>query len=213
MSKITLNYEQIVLNVIIEYLNKNRQFNMKKILPFITSRLGKTSININQDGIERIIFSLMQNKLIREGSKLHREKILENSTRNDIFQYICQNPGKYINLIEKDLDLSHHVVVWHIKMLINFDFISKENFDDHELYFESDKDFKIVKLSYILSKEKNNRIVNYLKENDIGVNKTTISNNLNIHLQTLSKYLKELVEYGIIIKENIDKTDLYFPKK
>ena len=49
--------EQIVLNVVQEYLNKNRYFNMQEVLLFINSRFKMASININIRGIEEILRS------------------------------------------------------------------------------------------------------------------------------------------------------------
>ena len=86
------NEEQIVLKVVQEYLNKNRQFNMEKILPFIISRFRLASINISKNGIEEILRSLIKKDLLVEGSKLSRDDILLNLKRLQIYNFILRNP-------------------------------------------------------------------------------------------------------------------------
>ncbi|HEC36854.1 MAG TPA: hypothetical protein ENI29_01375, partial [bacterium] len=90
-----LKQEKIVLTVVQEYLNKNRFFNMKEILPFIHARFKMASININLRGIEELLKSLAEKKLIVEGSKLYKDDILNNLKRRKIYDFIKENPGTY----------------------------------------------------------------------------------------------------------------------
>ena len=106
-----LEQEKLVLNVVQEYLNKNRYFNMNEIIPFIISRFRNASININISGIEDILRSLVKKNLIVEGSKLSINDVLKNQKRKNIYEYIQENPGIYFNRIVKELNMSNHVVV------------------------------------------------------------------------------------------------------
>jgi len=47
-----LQYEEAVLFIVQEYLNKNRYFTVDDIIPFINSRLRELSINLNFSGIK-----------------------------------------------------------------------------------------------------------------------------------------------------------------
>jgi len=62
-----LEQEKLVLDVVQEYLNKNRYFNMNEIISFIIARFRTASININISGIEEILRSLVSKNLIVEG--------------------------------------------------------------------------------------------------------------------------------------------------
>ena len=210
MPVVLLKQEKIVLTVVQEYLNKNRFFNMKKILPFIHTRFKMASININLRGIEEILKSLVKKKLIVEGSKLYKEDILNNSKRREIYEIIKENPGTYFNKIVGNLNFSNHVVVWHLNMLLKFKFIKAEQIENHEVYFEFNFNLKNSKLKYFTSKEKSKRIIEYLKVNDIGISKTKISTDLKIHINTTSKYLEFLEKLNVIIKKNLSKKILYF---
>ncbi len=204
------NQEKIVLNVVQEYLDKNRQFNMKKILPFINSRFRMASIDISNYGIETILRSLVQKDLLVEGSKLTHEDILFNLKRADIYNFIQKYPGVYFNKIIKELKLSNHIVVWHLNMLLKFNFIKKGLFDKHEIYFDSNLEFENVKIIYITSREKSKKIIEYLINNDIGVTKTQLSKKLGMHPNTIKKYLNFLEEFNVIFKEKLSKKTLYF---
>ena len=202
--------EKLVLNVVQEYLNKNRYFNMNEIIPFIISRFRNASININISGIEDILRALVKKNLIVEGSKLSIKDVLQNQKRKGIYEYILENPGIYFNRIVRELDISNHVVVWHLNILLKFRFIRKAKFENHDLYFDSNFDEKELKLKYITSKEKGKNIIEYLKEFDFGVTKTQISKELKMHINTVAKYLKKFEQIGIVVSKKVSKRILFF---
>jgi len=204
------NHEKLVLDVVHEYLNKNRTFNMSKVLPFIISRFKLASININIDGIEKILKSLVKKKILVEGSKLTKDEILINRKRNEIYNLIIEKPGIYFSQITSNLNYSNHLVFWHTEFLIRFNFILKESFDNHEIFFDSHIDFEAVKINYITSREKSKKIIDFLKQNNVGTSKTWLSSVLDMHPQTVAKYLDLLEEIEWINKEKISNKTLYF---
>ncbi len=210
MSIELLEQEKLVLTVIQEYLNKNRNFNMKNILPFINARFKMASVNINNRGIEEILKTLTQKKIIVEGSKLTREDILINKKRNLIYEFILNNPGIYSNRIVKELNISNHVVIWHLNMLLKFEFIKKQKIENHDIYFEIDFRLKNTELKYFTSKEKSRLIIEYLKKNDFGITKTRLSADLKFHINTATKYLTFLEQFRVVIKKKLSRKILYF---
>lgn len=210
MSIILSEQEEIVLNVVREYLNKNRYFNIEKVLPFIQSRFRRASININTNGIETLLKSLVKKNLIVEGSKLTSEEILHNIKRTRIYNFIVKNPGTYFNKIVSGLNISNHIVVWHLNMLVKFNYIKKEKLENHDVYFDSETNFEEVKVNYYLSNKKCKKLIDYLKINNSGVNKTQLSANLGMHINTVQKYLTILEEIGVISKKSHSNNILYF---
>jgi len=202
--------EKLILKVVEEYLNKNRYFDMSEILPFIISRFRMTSTDINMRRIEEILRTLVKKKVIVEGSKLINSDILTNPKRKRIYDHILENPGIYFNRFLKELDISNHVVVWHLNVLLKFNYIKKEKFDNHDVYFDSKFDLKNSKFTYITSKDKSKKIINYLKENDFGITKTQLSKNLKMHSNTISKYLKLFEQFNIVVKRKSSKRIIYF---
>ena len=202
--------EKLILNVVEEYLNKNRYFDLSEILPFIVSRFRMASVDINIRRIEEILRTLVKKKLVVEGSKLINNDILKNEKRKKIYNYILENPGIYFNRILKELHISNHVVVWHLNVLQKFNFIKKEKIENHDVYFDSNFDVKNSKFAYITSKDKSKKIINYLKNNDYGITKTQLSKNLKIHPNTVSKYLKVLEQFSVVVKKKVSKRVIYF---
>lgn len=202
-----------MFNAIQEYLNKNRVFEMQKVIPYIKFRFSKSSININNEGIQKILITLVKKKMIAEGTKLTKEDVLVYSRRKKIYNYVINNPGRSVYNIAKKLEISNTVVFWHLSVLIKFNFLTKRIIDNHDRYFNSNIDLKDIDKLYFTSKEKSKKIINYLNINDFGVSKTRLSKDLKIHHNTIEKYIKSLEEFNTIYKEKIAKKILYFLKE
>ena len=202
--------EKIILDIVHDYLNKNRQFTFEEILPYINSRIRLSSINISNEGVRKILISLTNKKLIVEGSKLIKGEILNNEKRKEIYDFIINNPGTYFNKILHELNYSNHIVVWHLSMLLKFDFISKKILENHEIYFDATTELEDISSTYFTTKEKSQKIINFMKKDNLGITKTNLSQELNMHMNTLAKYLILLEKYDVIVKKKIDNKNLYF---
>ncbi|MHA1150121.1 MAG: hypothetical protein ACTSR8_17955 [Promethearchaeota archaeon] len=203
--------EKIVFNVIKDYLNKNKTFNITEIVTFIIARFKLQNININKQGIKEILISLVKKKIVVEGSKLTKDSILKNETRELIFKYIQKNPGTHFNKVLRNLAINNYVTVWHIDILEKFGFIRREKFDNRFIYFEPNMNFEQVKILYYGSNKKCKQIFAYLQENNYGQSKTKIAQELQMHPKTANKYLDAMEKLGMIVKEKIDNNELYFP--
>jgi predicted transcriptional regulator len=210
MSVDLLTQEREVLDVVQQYLSHNRQFDIEDIVPYINYYLRRTSNKLNYQGIKSILHSLVRKGFLVEGSKLTKEDILNNETRKIIYECIVNNPGVYFTKIVKELGISNHVGVWHLSMLIKFNFIKKRIVNRHEIYFDSKVSFLEAKFRFYLSFEKSKMIIDYLRSNNTGITKTKLSKALKMHLNTLSKYLNILVKITLINEEKIDNQILYF---
>ncbi len=204
--------ENIVLDVVLEYLDKNRTFNMQNILPFINIRFKMASININNKGIEEILKSLVKKKLIREGSKLNRGEILFNKKRNIIYHFLKGNPGTYFNQIVNGVKMSNHIITWHLKMLVEFNYIDKANLENHIIFFDSNLNLIDAKRAYYMRNERVKSILDYLEENNTGLTRSYLSKNLKMHLNTITKYINIIEDLGLIYKEKLSNQILYFKK-
>ncbi|MFX0023349.1 MAG: hypothetical protein ACFE9S_13565 [Candidatus Hermodarchaeota archaeon] len=202
--------ERVVLDIVEDYLSKNRQFDIDDIIPYISYYLRRTPNNLNYEGIKSILRSLVKKNFLIEGSKLTHDDILNNNKRKKIYTHILKNPGIYFTKIVNDLGFSNHVVVWHLNILIKFNFIKKRIFDKHEIFFDSKIDVQKAKFGFYTSLNKSQNIIHYLQENNTGITKTKLSKALNIHLNTLSKYLLILEGLKVILKEKIDNKNLFF---
>lgn len=202
--------EKHILNIVQDYLSQNKYFNMQKIIPFIRANLKNLTIDLNSRAIEKHLSSLVKKKFIVEGTTLTQLDILHNKKRNQIYHFILKNPGVYINKIVRLLNISKQVVIWHINMLIKFNLVKKDEIENHEIYFDAKLSSGESKLSYLTSKSRSKKIIEYLRENNYGITKTRLSMDLVIHHTTISKYLNMLEDLNIIQKKRIDKQELYF---
>jgi len=210
MAEVIANSEQTVLNIINEYLDKNRFFSANDIIPFISSRLAKSGINLNINGIRTVLKSLVEKNVIVEGSKLTRDEILTNLNRNKIYEYIQKNPGINFNKIVSSLNLNIPVVEWHLNILIKFNFIIKEKIDNLDVYFDLNIEPEDRMILYFISKDKSKQIIDFLKINQEGITKYQISEQLNMHSTTVTKYTERLHEYKILNKMSLPNKTLFF---
>ena len=210
ISEEILRYEEAVLFIIQDYLNKNRYFTIHEITPFINSRLRELSINLNYSGIKEVLKSLIKKKLVFERSKLTKPNILNNENREIIYEYIRKNPGIYFNQIAKALKLSNYILGWHLKILLKFNLIRSKGINNHEVFFDINLSNENDDLYYLSSKKKTKRILNFLIENPEGATKTRLSRELNIHSTTISKYTKKLEKTNLILKKRTANKMIYF---
>lgn len=211
---VELNSEEtFVLDIVQDYLSKNRQFDIDDIIPYISYHLRRNSHNLNYQGIKSILKSLVKKQYLIEGSKLTSEDILKNEKRKSIYNLILKNPGIYFTKIVKELKLSNHVAVWHLNMLIKFNFIKKRIVNKYEIFFDPNLDYKKAKFNFYVSLKKSKKIIQYLKIDNTGITKTKLSKVLKMHLNTLTKYIEILAKFNVIVEEKIDNQVLYFVKE
>ncbi len=208
------DYEDLVLDIIIEYLNKNRYIELEILVPFIKSRISEKKINLNEDGIRIILKSLFHQNLIAEGSKLTKNEVLENPPiRNKIYNYIKNNLGVYYFKIVKEFNLGNHSATWHLEMLLKFALINEMKIEKNHVYYETSLNPKDVEKAYYLSNEKIISIVEYFNNNSTWHTKSELSKNLNMHLNTVNKYLNKLEDLNIIQTKIISNKTLYFKEE
>ena len=111
--------------------------------------------------------------------------------------------------IVRALNMSNFIVKWHLDMLQKFDFIRTQNIDNREAYFDSNFQSQDDNLMHFLSRTKYRKIIDYLKFND-GVTKHELSKELSLHPTTISKYINNLKECGILSGNKYSNKTLYF---
>lgn len=88
--------------------------------------------------------------------RVKKSKALDNDVRNAIFKYVESNPGATITEIAEGVGVSHSTATYHIKILTEFDLISKRR-DGNSLHiFPSDAGLgskEALLLSYMRDRE------------------------------------------------------------
>ncbi|MFX1430702.1 MAG: winged helix-turn-helix transcriptional regulator [Promethearchaeota archaeon] len=108
------------------------------------------------------------------------------------------------------MDLNIPVVEWHLNILIKFMYICKEKIENKETYFDINVKAEYRRIIYLISTDKCKEIINLLKEHQEGITRTQISEQLNMHSTTVTKYTDKLHENGILSKKSLANKTLYF---
>jgi predicted transcriptional regulator len=211
-SYVLIQHEDLVFTILQEYFQKNRPFDMDKIIPYLNDRLIRKSIDINRAGIKKIMISLIKQKRIHEGTNLTIADVLTNIRRKKIFKFILSHPGTYFTKMVNELQFPNHVVTWHLSILRKFGFVNKEKYENRELYFDPQVNFDKVKQIHIASKDKSQKIINYLNNSESGLSKTQLAEALGMHHNTITKYIGDLENINLITKKEIGSKMLYFVK-
>ncbi|MFW9820403.1 MAG: hypothetical protein ACFFE5_12400, partial [Candidatus Thorarchaeota archaeon] len=196
--------ELMIFNLIEEFLNQNKVFDKEKVFFYIKSRADN---KLNIDGINLAIDSLMKKNLIIGGSRLTRRTVLLNINREKIFEIIKQYPGIYKYKITKMMNLSQYVTNWHLSKLLAFDFIRELDMDGHICYFDSLLGKENDLLYITINKEKCRKLIEFLKENKNGCTKNQISRELNMHYNTIVRYIKEIEKYNLLNRSILNKRE------
>jgi len=211
MSKLIPKQKAYLMSSIEEFVKKGRTIDFERLVPYIRNKCSKSSININDQGIKSILNSFIDKNYIVQGSKLTRDRVLNNKNRQIIYESIKKTPGIYFYKLTKKLNMSNHVVAWHINILYKFNYISKDIIDNHEIYFDSDMERLNAEAAYFLRKEKCKQIIDHLKnDGNIGITKSKLSNDLKKHYNIISKYVDKLEDIGILSAEALSNKTLYY---
>lgn len=209
MSKIDLDEEEKeVFNLIKEYLTKKSIINIIELQNSINHRL-RNNPNYNKYKIEKIIKSLMKKKVILIGTRLSKEDVLTIQIRKNIYEFIQKEPGININDIKRKFNLGSNQVIWHVKMLNVFNFIRSVEIGNQNALFEFNFDKNNEYIVFYLRNEKVRDILKLLENNIAPLKPTKISESLNIHYNTVKKYLHVLLKFKIIEKVNGNKKTRY----
>ncbi|MBN1800015.1 MAG: right-handed parallel beta-helix repeat-containing protein [Candidatus Lokiarchaeota archaeon] len=197
-----LVHEGLALDMIREYIEKHRTFDPVNIVPYLNSRFAKASINVNADGVRKIMRSLVEKNIVVEGSILTRENVLENENRKVVFELIKTNPGVHFNKLVKKSRLPRTVVRWHLKMLERFEFVRVEKMGNQHAYFDVLKSYDNAEIIHFLSQKKTRAILEYMLSCSEGCHFTEMRQELGMHYNTIKKYLKKLESFDIVSKGN-----------
>jgi predicted transcriptional regulator len=201
------NAENVVLGIVREYLSKKPFFSIKDIVEFVNNRV-RHNPDINKNRIELIIKSLIKNRVIIPGTKLMKKDIIDNPTRNEIYKYIKQNPGRNINEIMKTHNLGSNLALWHLSALEKFQFVRSKKIRNRCVFFKFDSDPKFDQLHYYLANDIVQSIIKLMK-NERPLKITEIVDSLKKNHNTIKKYLDALTTLKLVEIEKEKSRNLY----
>lgn len=208
---VKINGEEINIFILIrEFLKPNRIFSKDKAIEYVKSRYNKTNGSLNHNGIKAVINSLIEKYLIVEGSTLTRNEIFLNSNRKQIYDFIKENPGVHRNKIARKLGFSTYLINWHASMLIKFNLVRQQKLSIYTSYFDSSLRQENDLLLHTISRDKCIRIINFLKKKEEGSTKNQISKALNMHFNTVSKYINKMDNFSLLERKKINNIEFIY---
>jgi predicted transcriptional regulator len=201
------NAENVVLGIVREYLSKKPFFSIKDIVEFVNNRV-RHNPDINKNRIELIIKSLIKKRVIIPGTKLMKKDIVQNKTRNEIYKYIKQNPGRNINEIMKTHNLGSNLALWHLSVLEKFQFVRSKKISNRCVFFKFDSDPKFDQLHYYMANDIVQSIIKLMR-NERPLKITEIADGLKKNHNTIKKYLEALIQLKLVEIEKEKSRNLY----
>ncbi|MHA1384091.1 MAG: hypothetical protein ACTSR3_10105, partial [Candidatus Helarchaeota archaeon] len=147
-------------------------------------------------------------KIIIDGAKLTKDNILENTTRNEIYHYIKNNPGTHLREIRRQLKLKPNFAYYHLIRLEKFEFIKKKKIQNKLAYFDSDINPRFYEAIFILRKTPNLKILQFILSKSF-VDIKIITKKFKFRRRKVNKILQELIETNLI-REIIEKNKITF---
>ena len=144
------------------------------------------------------------------GEKVRKFEFL-NKNRQEIFQYLCFHPCAHISMISKATGLSLHATSWHLRRLVEGNYVSKRTFGKKTVFYPLDmiasKDTPILEL---LNTEKARSIYLLIIERN-GLSQGEICEMLGIKHQAVIWYTRKLETLGLLTILEDGKYRRYYP--
>jgi len=194
--------EEDVIAAIRELLKKHLVFQFNAT--FIDFCKKKLKIPANE--VYRILYSLVQRKILVPGSILTREEILENSTRTAILKIIQANPGIHVRELCQKIEMNNSVVRSHLKVLETFNYIRRRDYANPKITLLFTKEFpdKYDDFFVIWKSETDRQIIQLLLREELNI--TEFSAKLQLHHSTIQYHIEKLSKFDMLVKESKDQS-------
>ena len=199
--------DSVVLELVKEYLNKKPFFSLEDIISFISNR-ARGYPYLNRNMIEKTIKKLIKKRVLIPGTKLMKNNIIEHPIRNEIYNYIKENPSN-INEIMKAINIGSNQALWHLSCLEKFQFTRSRKIDNQRIVFEFESNPELDELYYYLNQDIIKEVIEFMKKENKKLKLTDIARKLKKNYNTVKKYLKILIDLKIVKTEKINKRILF----
>jgi predicted transcriptional regulator len=153
---------------------------------------------------QKLFFTILGYRIVNSGN------VLENSSRFRVYGYIQTKPGAYISEIVEQVGLDREIVKYHIKTLKAKRKIEAYKDGGKTRYFENllvyDEDEK--KVISALQNLTNKKIISEIMDERYNTN-VALANEIGVSRPTVSWYIKNLREIGLIMEIKEGKTIIY----
>ncbi|MFX0138200.1 MAG: hypothetical protein ACFFDN_31450 [Candidatus Hodarchaeota archaeon] len=195
--------EESILNIAKELIKK-RPLNIEELFSVSINQL-----NYSKNEISSGIYNLILKNFLVKGSKISKDSVLKNITRNKIFEYISKNPGPYLREVRKNLNLSPHHTAWHLKILEKFGYIRMKRIKNKVFYLDFNINPKFDKSICILREQRDFKILESILL-EPGIILKQLQNKISIKAKKLKNIISYLEELDLIYEIKGDGQVKYF---
>ncbi|MFW9866603.1 MAG: hypothetical protein ACFFEN_10950 [Candidatus Thorarchaeota archaeon] len=204
-----------VLEIAEEIMNKNKILNIENLY-----NIAKKRLKIPRKGLLSIIHFLINKKILIEGSRFSKETVLSNRFRYTILKCIKRNIGIHFSLIKRIVSSdkvdslgSSGQLVWHLEMLLKFEYIKKVKVGNYTVFLPYEMDEEIGVFSFLLRDIINTKIIKLLIEQE-SIKKSEVYKILNEKRENVYYRIKTLHEHYLIVENDVEKNIIYInPEK
>lgn len=201
-----------VIEIAEEIMSKNKVLNIETLY-----NVAKKSLKLPRNGLLFIIQFLINKKILIEGSKFSRETVLSNPTRRGLYSYIRANPGAHFSILRRnalsDESGSSGQLVWHLEMLLNFNYIYKVKVGNYTVFLPIEMEIELGIINFLLRDKINRKIVDLLKTQS-SIKNSEVFKYINEKREQVNYRLKNLIDYNLLcFKEDLSKEVYLNPDK
>jgi len=198
---LTLNHPSVlrVIEIAKEVINNNNVLDTELLY-----RLAKRRLKFPRKGLLSIIQLLINKKVLVEGSKYTRDEILNNKYRFHLYRFLTSYLGAHFSSIRKKIITdnsgtlgSSGQLIWHLEMLIKFNYIKKIKIKNYTVFLPYEIDDEIGLLHFVLRDEIYLKIIQLLISNE-KLKKSEVHKLINEKRETIYYRINNLIEFKII---------------
>jgi predicted transcriptional regulator len=188
-----------VLEIAEEIIDQNKALNAELLYNVAKKRLG-----MSRRGLSSIIQTLLNRKILVEGSKYTRDTVMQNRFRRKLYEFIRKNLGTHFSLIKNQLlfneegkTTSPGRLIWHLEMLLKFNFIKRVKLKNFTLFLPLEVSEEEGITHFILRDEINYKILAMVFKSE-SIKAADIHKVINEKREVVYYRVKNLIEIGFL---------------
>ncbi|MHA2290189.1 MAG: hypothetical protein ACXABG_15495 [Promethearchaeota archaeon] len=187
-----------VLEIAEEILQQKQVLTLDKLF----SR-AKRTLKIPNSGLKSIIQYLVNKKILVDQSRFTRISVMSNPVRKRLYYTIRKNIGVHLAAVKKLLqqnnpNLGVGQLLWHVDMLIKFDYIKSIKVGNYLILLPKELDDEYGRISFFLRDELNWRILKLLNSEG-QLKRSEIYKVLNESRELIYYHVKNLIDYKLLL--------------
>ncbi len=198
---LTLNHPSVqsVIEIAKEVINNHNVLDTDLLY-----RLAKRRLKFPRKGLLSIIQLLINKKVLVEGSKYTRDEVLNNKYRFHLYRFLTSYLGAHFSSIRKQIITDNRgtlgssgQLIWHLEMLIKFNYIKKIKIKNYTVFLPYEIDDEIGLLHFVLHDEIYLKIIQLLISHD-ELKKSEVHKLVDEKRETIYYRINNLIEFNII---------------